>query len=238
MADHRLFAAAYDHLFALSEARGLADRRERLLASAEGRVLELGPGTGLNLRHYRRDLVSEIIGVEPDGAMRTRLAARSATMTIPFEVRAAGIDDVSFPDASFDTVVATLVFCSVADPDSAARAVHRWLVPGGRLLFLEHVRAVGPGGWVQHAVTPLWARAAGGCHLDRDTLNSFRRSGLVVSDCERFALPAGGPLLRSCVHGTAWRRPVGLPEQSHGPESVPAAGPAGPAEPAEPKGAR
>ncbi len=209
MADHRFFAAAYDRVLAESETRGLADRRHRLLATAQGRVLEIGAGTGLNLPHYRPERVSSLVALEPDGAMRRRLTARTSEATVPFEVVTAGIDEADLPEAGFDTVVSTLVFCSVADPGAAAAAVHRWLKPGGRLLFIEHVRAIGFRGAVQHAVTPLWSLAVGGCHLDRPTLDTLRGAGLVVSDCERFALPAGGPLLRACVQGVAWRRPVG-----------------------------
>lgn len=214
MADHRLFAAAYDRVLAKSERRGLADRRRRLLATARGRVLEIGAGTGLNLRHYRPGPVSSLVALEPDGAMRRRLEARAAELVIPLELVAAGLEDADLKEAAFDTVVATLVFCSVADPDAAAAAVHRSLKPGGRLLFLEHVRAVGLRGAVQHVVTPLWSAAVGGCHLDRPTLDTLRGAELVVSDCERFALPAGGPLLRSCVQGVAWRRPVGDPDDA------------------------
>jgi hypothetical protein len=86
------------------------------------------------------------------------------------------------------------------------------LVPGGRLLFIEHVAARGVRGFVQRAVSPLWCRVAWGCHLDRDTLTTLRQAGLSVSDCDRFPLPAAGPLFASCVAGVAWRPPVGEPD--------------------------
>lgn len=210
MADHRFVAATYDWILAASEARGLTARRRALVGTAAGRVLEVGAGTGLNLRHYRPDQVKSIVALEPDGAMRRRLAGRAARSSVPLRVQASTIGEAAFAPASFDTIVATLVLCSVDDPERAAEALHRWLVPGGRLLFIEHVRAFGALALLQRAVTPAWARAAAGCRLDRDTLSTMRRAGLVVTDCERFALPAAGPLFRSSVQGVAWRRPIEL----------------------------
>lgn len=204
--------ACYDWVLAASEARGLAARRRRLVGSARGRVLEIGAGTGLNLRYYRTDRVSSILALEPDAAMGERLAWRAQTLTVPFEVLAATVEEAALPEGGFDTVVATLTLCCVADPAAAGAAIARWLAPGGRMLFLEHVRAGGARGRVQGLVTPLWRRVAGGCRLDRDTLATLRQAGLSVSDCERFALPAAGPLFQSCVQGTAWRPPIGEPD--------------------------
>jgi SAM-dependent methyltransferase len=201
--------ACYDWALAATEARGLAVRRRRLVGSASGQVLELGAGTGLNVRHYRPDQVQSVVALEPDPAMRKRLLWRAQMSTVPFEARSEAIDDADLPPGGFDTVVATLVLCSVADPATAAAAIAGWLAPGGRLLFIEHVVAVGVRGRVQHAATPLWSRLAGGCHLDRDTLGTLRHAGLSVSDCDRFALPAAGPLFASCVQGVAWRPPIG-----------------------------
>jgi len=203
--------ACYDWVLAASEARGLAARRRRLVGSARGRVLEIGAGTGLNLRHYRPEQVSTILALEPDRAMGRRLALRASGLATPFEWRRLAVDDADLPERGFDTVVATLTLCTVPDPAGAAAAIARWLVPGGRLLFLEHVAARGMRGRAQRAVTPLWSQVAGGCHLDRDTLATVRGAGLSVSDCDRFAMPAGGPLLSTCVAGVAWRPPIGDP---------------------------
>jgi SAM-dependent methyltransferase len=203
--------AGYDWLLAASEARGLAARRRRLIGSAHGRVLEVGAGTGLNLRHYRPELVSSILALEPDRAMGERLERRAAAITVPCQWQPVAVEQADMPDESFDTVVVTLTLCTVADPAGAVAAMARWLVPGGRLLFIEHVAARGIRGRLQRAVGPLWSVLAGGCHLDRDTLATLRQAGLSVSDCDRFALPAGGPLLSSCVAGVAWRPPIGLP---------------------------
>ena len=186
-------------------------------------MLEIGAGTGLNLRHYRVGRVSSILALEPDQAMADRLAWRAATLTIPFNARRVGIDDADLPEGEFDTIVSTLVLCCVADPSAAAASIARWLAPGGRLLFIEHVAALGVRGHAQRALTPLWSRLAGACHLDRDTVATLRGAGLSVSDCERFALPAAGPLFASCVAGVAWRSPIGEPDAAM---SVLAAAPA------------
>jgi SAM-dependent methyltransferase len=210
MADHPLYAAVYDRMMAGSEARGLSDRRRTLLAGARGRVLEIGAGTGLNLTHYPPDTVSSVVVLEPDAAMRRRLLERigSGTPPVAYEVHEAGIDDAIFPDGSFDTVVATLVLCTVPDQQRAVGAIRRWLAPDGRLLFLEHVRATGLTGRLQRAARPLWQHLAAGCQLDRDTLGMLRQAGLAVTDCERFAMPASSILMSSCVQGVARPRPV------------------------------
>jgi SAM-dependent methyltransferase len=146
--------------------------------------------------------------------MRRRLLARigSATSPVPYEVHEAGIDDATFPDVSFDTVVATLVLCTVPDQRRAVGAIRRWLAPDGRLLFLEHVRATGLTGRLQWAAGPLWRHLAAGCHLDRDTLGTLRQADLAVTDCERFAMPASSILMGSCVQGVARPRPVVMDE--------------------------
>jgi SAM-dependent methyltransferase len=212
MTRHWWGPAFYDWVLAATEARGLAVRRRRLLASARGRVLEIGAGTGLNLRHYRPDRVTSLTALEPDAAMRDRLAWRAETLTVALDVHGVTVEDADLPAGGFDTVVVTLTLCRVADPSAAAAAIVRWLVPGGRLLFIEHVAALGMRGWLQRAVTPLWTRVASGCHLDRDTLTTLRQAGLSVSDCDRFALPAGGPVFGSCVQGVAWKPPIGEPD--------------------------
>lgn len=212
MTSHGWGPAFYDWALAATEARGLAARRRHLVGSALGRVLEIGAGTGLNLRFYRPDRVSSIVALEPDPAMGERLAWRAKTLLVPLDLRCTAVDDADLPDAAFETIVVTLTLCSVPDPAAAAASIARWLVPGGRLLFIEHVAALGMRGRLQRVATPLWSRAVGGCHLDRDTLTTLRQAGLSVSDCVRFPLPAAGPLLATCVQGVAWRPPTGEPD--------------------------
>jgi SAM-dependent methyltransferase len=203
MADHRLFAALHDRLLAASEAGGLADRRRRLLARAHGRVLEIGAGTGLNLAYYQPGSVTSILALEPDGAMRRRLEERRTGSAVTVQVESDRVETAELADGTFDTIVTTLVLCTVPDIHRAAERIRGWLAPGGNLLFLEHVRAPGWRAVAQRAATPVCSLVAGGCHLDRDTLGALRGAGLLIADCDRFAMPAGGPLLRTCVQGMA-----------------------------------
>jgi ubiquinone/menaquinone biosynthesis C-methylase UbiE len=120
----------------------MGGRRRRLLAGARGAVLEIGGGTGANLAHYRD--VDRVTIAEPNPFMRRRLDQKLTDARVPVEVSPAGTEELPFPDGSFDTVVSTLVLCTVPDQESALDEVRRVLRPGGRLLFIEHVRAGGP----------------------------------------------------------------------------------------------
>ncbi|HVM07791.1 MAG TPA: class I SAM-dependent methyltransferase [Acidimicrobiales bacterium] len=188
---HPIHAALYDPFMGLADRAGLAERRRRLIAEATGRVLEVGGGTGLNLRHYRD--VESVCVTEPDAAMRKRLLGRVGSAAVPVEVHELPIEATGLPDQAFDTVVCTLVLCTVADPEVALREIRRLLAPGGRLLFLEHVRSPGWRGRVQAVTTPVWSATAGaGCHLDRRTLDSIRSAGFVIDRCERSGMLAAG----------------------------------------------
>ena len=182
--DHPVHAFLYDPFMALVDRAGMADRRRRLVAEARGEVVEVGGGTGRNLMHYRD--VDRVVVLEPDGAMRARLLERMDAAAVPVEVHEAGIEDTTLPDGCADTVVASLVLCTVESPAAALARIRRLLKPDGRLLFLEHVAVPGLRGRVQSALSPLWSRTAGaGCHLDRPTLDSIRSAGFAITDCHR-----------------------------------------------------
>ena len=135
-----LFAAVYDRLTAAAEAAGLSKRREALLAAANGRVLEIGAGTGANVAFYP-DAVQTLTLAEPEAPMARRLARRVASQTRIVNIVEAPAEHLPFPDGSFDTIVVTLVLCTVSNPARALAEIRRVLAPGGRLLFLEHVRS-------------------------------------------------------------------------------------------------
>src|SRR3954451_3533285 len=130
----KVFAAGYDRLMAAGEKAGLRDMRRDLLASARGRTLELGAGTGANVELYPA-AVTELVLAEPAEPMAKRLEAKHPHATV---VRAPA-EALPFADHSFDTVVSTLVLCTVADPQRTLAEVERVLRPGGQLLFLEHI---------------------------------------------------------------------------------------------------
>jgi ubiquinone/menaquinone biosynthesis C-methylase UbiE len=172
MPSHRVFAALYDRLFAASEKAGLREMRAKLLADAQGRVLELGAGTGLNLEHYGPAVI-ELVLTEPDPHMAKRMRDKlsAAETSFAVDVVETGAETLPFEDGSFDTVVGTLVFCTIPDPEAAAAEVRRVLKPGGRLLVLEHVRGAHGAGlerWQDRLEKP-WGLFAGGCHPNRDT---------------------------------------------------------------------
>jgi ubiquinone/menaquinone biosynthesis C-methylase UbiE len=172
-------ALVYDPFLALGERRGMAARRRALLASARGRVLELGAGTGLNLAHY--PAVAELVLSEPDPAMRGRLERRLARAGRPARVVAAGAEALPFADGAFDTVVSTMVLCTVQDLDAALAEVRRVLAPGGRLLLIEHVRASSPRleRW-QDRLAGAWGAFADGCRCNQPTVERLEAAGLRV----------------------------------------------------------
>jgi len=166
----RIGATLYDPFLALGERRGMADRRRELLASADGRVLEIGAGTGLNLEHYPDDVEALVLS-EPDPAMARRLERRVHRARPEATVIRAGAEALPVPDASFDAVVSTLVLCTVPDPAIAVAELRRVLRPGGRLLFIEHLRAGDPArARMQDRLSAPWRAFAAGCNCNRSTL--------------------------------------------------------------------
>lgn len=178
----QLHAFLYDPGLGIANRSGVAARRRRLIAGARGRVLEVGGGTGRNLPLYRDVDGVTVLDVAPGPRTLDRVAAAA----VPVELHERTLHDSGLPDASFDTIVCTLVLCTVADQSEALVELRRLLEPErGRMLFLEHVRAPAWRGLVQSALTPVWARLGAGCHLDRDTLDAIRAAGFVITDCDR-----------------------------------------------------
>jgi SAM-dependent methyltransferase len=199
----RLFARVYDRSIAASEAAGLADRRRRLLAGAGGRVLELGAGTGLNLAHYPPG-IEQLVLTEPEAPMLMRLRERASRHDPGAIVVGAPAERLPVADASVDTVVATLTLCTVGDLEATLREVERVLAPGGRLLFLEHVRAGDERlARRQDLLAPLWLRVGHGCHCNRATLAAIEASPLTVETVEHGRLPRAPRFLEPLVAGTA-----------------------------------
>lgn len=168
--DSRIGAALYNPFTWAGEKLGMARRRRELLADARGAVLEIGAGTGHNLRHYPAGL-DELVLAEPGARIGGHIDLDRGPAGVPVRLEQAPAEYLPFADASFDTVVATLVLCTVSDPQRAVAEVARVLRPDGRLLFLEHVRA--DGGWrraMQRRSVRPWAAFADGCRCDRDTL--------------------------------------------------------------------
>ena len=198
---HPIFAALYDPLGVAMERGWMGRRRERLLSGARGEVLEIGGGTGTNLPHYGG--VDRVTVVEPDPFMRKRLGPKSRAARVPVEVSAAGAEALPFADGSFDTVVSTLVLCTVPDQESALREIRRVLRPDGRLLFIEHIRASGSMARWQDRIEPLWKRLLAGCHPNRDTVATIERTGFEMQTLESFYPPVVLSGLTPHVQGSA-----------------------------------
>ena len=180
---HPVFAALYDVELWPRKWSEIWRRRVALVEAAEGRVLDLGVGNGLNFECYVR--AAAVVGVDPDTHMLRRAAPRQAAAAVKAALIQAAGEALPFPAAAFDTVVATLVLCTVQDPGAALGEVHRVLRPGGTLRFLEHVRSPSPRlAAFQDRITPLWSRLFAGCHPNRDTLGALRANGFTIERLE------------------------------------------------------
>jgi ubiquinone/menaquinone biosynthesis C-methylase UbiE len=201
----RFFSAVYDRAMQGAEDAGMREMRRELLAEASGRTIELGAGTGLNLELYP-DSVSELTLLEPDPHMTRQLRARVASSDREATIAETGAERLPFPDGSFDTAVATLVFCTIPDPHAAIAELGRVLKPGGKLLFIEHVRSDDPGlaRWQDRLERP-WRFLGDGCHCNRDTVATISSSGLALERVEHDRLPKAPPLVRPMVRGRAIR---------------------------------
>jgi ubiquinone/menaquinone biosynthesis C-methylase UbiE len=195
-------APVWDRMTRASEEAGLRELRHGLIADATGHVLEIGAGTGANLPHYDGGIESLVL-TEPQPPMLRRLQ-RSAHEHAPHaQVLRAPAEDLPFEDDSFDTVVSTLVLCGVDDQPRALREARRVLRPGGRLLFLEHVRADDPDlarfqdrmNWLNRLVV--------GCDCNRPTLGTIEAEGFTVSRLEHTETPKAPKFGRPLIVGAA-----------------------------------
>jgi ubiquinone/menaquinone biosynthesis C-methylase UbiE len=197
-----MLAWLYDVAMRRVERGGLAELRRPLVGRAQGRTLEIGAGTGANLAFYP-PAASPLTLTDPDRHRLSRLRRRATPASRVVEADAQGLP---FGDGAFDTVVATLVLCSVPDQAEALAEVRRVLRPGGTLLFLEHVRSAEPRlADRQDRWRPIWRAFAGGCEPNRDTVTAIATAGFVVTDLSHARMPASPAIVRPLVVGTATR---------------------------------
>lgn len=201
----RFIAAMYEVVTRGTEDACLRRWRAELLAPLSGRVLEVGAGTGLNAAHYPAS-VEHVVFSEPDPHMRRKLEARvAADARAHADVVDASTECLPFPSGAFDAVVATLVLCSVPDQARALAEIRRVLAPGGRFVFLEHVAAEGRPRrlkW-QRRIEPLWKRAAGNCHLTRNTEQAIAAAGFSIERIARESLCKVPAVVRPTIRGIA-----------------------------------
>ncbi len=179
---NKLFARIYDPFMAAAERKKLGSWRRRLISPLQGQVLEVGAGTGVNFPFYRPGV--EVLAVDPSKEMLAFAKKKKAALLskVSIELLPYGIGDPKLDEhikpASLDAVVATLVLCTIPDPQEAFKRFHTWLKPSGKLLILEHIHAQNPlRRGLEKAINPLWKVLAEGCHLTRDTDLFLREAG-------------------------------------------------------------
>ena len=199
----RTFAIVYDPFVWAGERAGVRTFRRELVAQARGLTVEIGSGTGLNLPYYPADL-DELVLAEPDREMHLRLEKRLRRSGKQARLVDARAERLPFPDQSVDTVVSTLVLCTVDVPELALREILRVLRPDGQLLFLEHVRSHSARGaaWQDRLAEP-WRRFARGCRCNRATAELMTTCGLALDDVHQLSWRAMPPIVRPLIAGRA-----------------------------------
>jgi ubiquinone/menaquinone biosynthesis C-methylase UbiE len=156
--------------------------RREIVGQAYGLVLEVGAGGGQNFSFYDPTRVTSVEAVEPDATMLGYAQKSHVDAPVPITLTPAPAELLPFPAAHFDSVVATLVFCSVHDPMRSLQEIHRVLKPTGSLLLLEHVRAQGKiAALIQGALVPVTTRLLGNCHWNRNTQQTAQESGFQIT---------------------------------------------------------
>lgn len=170
-------------------------QREKIVPLAAGRVLEIGIGTGRNLRHYDKSRVAKLVGLDPALQMHRLARKRIARAGLDVELVGLSAERIPLEDASFDALVMTYTLCSIAEPVAALKEMRRVLKPGGKLLFCEHGRAPDESvrRW-QDRLTPYWKKIGGGCHLNRDVPALLREGGFECREMQTMYLPGPRPL--------------------------------------------
>jgi len=200
-----LFSYFYDSVMDASEQACLQQWREELLKKVSGNVLEIGSGTGANLKFYSSD-IKQLILSEPDKNMRKQLMNKTADWpNLNIKVTSSTAEQINADDASFDFVVSALVCCSVVNLDATLNEIKRVLKPGGNLVFMEHVAAKAGTRrrkW-QQRLNPLWRYLAGNCHLNRETENAIENAGFIINNITRESMRKAIPVARPTIRGTA-----------------------------------
>jgi SAM-dependent methyltransferase len=168
----------------------IAKQRAKVVPKAEGRVLELGIGMGLNLPFYETAKVESVTGVDPSPELRAIAQAAPRDPALSVKVEDGTAEALPFADASFDCVVCTFTLCSVHTPQQALSEARRVLKPGGRFLYCEHGLSPEPdvAKW-QRRIDPVWTRLAGGCHLTRPVTSAIAGAGFKIARSDSMYLP-------------------------------------------------
>ena len=172
-------------------ARPMIYQRQKVVSQAEGKVLEVGIGSGLNLPFYDKSKVKKIWGLDPSEELN-RMASKVATeenLEVDFII--SGAENIPLPDDHVDTVLITYTMCTIPEVEQANQEMKRVLKPGGKMIFCEHGKAPDPNihKW-QNRVNPFWKKIAGGCNLNRDIPDLIEASGFKLENLETMYLPS------------------------------------------------
>ena len=169
--------------------------RAEWIPRAQGDVLEVGIGSGLNLAFYSSD-VQRVYGVDPSAELQRMARKRADARLAKVEFFSQSAEEpLPIADRSIDTVVVTWTLCSIPDPLKALQQMKRVLKPGGGLIFIEHGRAPDPGvAFWQERLNPIWKRITGGCHLNRKIDNLLVQAGFQVDELRTTYLPGPRPM--------------------------------------------
>ena len=172
-------------------ARPMIYQRQKVVPQAEGKVLEVGIGSGLNLPFYDKSKVKKIWGLDPSEELN-RMASKVATEeNLEVEFIISGAENIPLPDDHVDTVLITYTMCTIPEVEQANQEMKRVLKPGGKMIFCEHGKAPDPNihKW-QNRVNPFWKKIAGGCNLNRDIPDLIEASGFKLENLETMYLPS------------------------------------------------
>jgi len=166
-------------------------QREKIVPHAEGRILEIGMGSGINIPYYNPEKVEKVWGLEPSEGMRRK--AQPRVDAAPFDLEWLGLpgEEIPLDDNSADTIVLTYTLCTIPDWRAAVDQMRRVLKPGGKLLFSEHGKAPDEAvlKW-QNRINPLWMKMAGGCQLNRDIPKLLREGGFNIKQLDSMYVPS------------------------------------------------
>jgi ubiquinone/menaquinone biosynthesis C-methylase UbiE len=189
--EHHILPTALDLACGMN---AISRMRQRVVPHAHGRVLEVGIGSGLNMRHYDKTRVTHITGLDPALQLQPLAQKRIADAGLSVDFIGLSAEKIPLPDACFDTIVMTYTLCTIADPHAALLEMRRVLVPHGQLLYCEHGRApdASVARW-QDRLQPLWGPLGGGCQLGRDIPALLRAAGFALPDLDTRYLPGPRP---------------------------------------------